>query len=525
MRDRAGGLRGATLAVGALTVIGVVLRLVLAGQSLFADELSTYYIVSTNGLAGVVSAIHGDIEITPPLFFMSSWLAAQIDLSPELLRAPSMIAGAAAIPLTYLLGARTVGREAGLLAAALTALSPFALLYSSEARGYALVIVLVLLSTLSMLAGVDDGRMRWWVAYGASMCAAVYTHYTAVYALAAQLVWVLWTHPRARRPALFASAGAAVAFVPWLSGLRNDFDSKTTDIVNSFNSVNLSTARDGLGRWAVGYAGQVGGPETGLRALPGDVALLLLAVAVAVALVALSVRWLRERHGGWPHSPHRRLVLIVALAVSVPACEAVVSTVGTDVFSARYFAVSWPALALTVAALLVAAGPRLRFLTGALAVVAFAIGAAHLLQPRFHRPDYQSAAAFIERTAAPGDVVLDGTGFSPAPPTGLDAALDRPVRRFYLGRDRIRYDDFKVIARAPPVRQVTRQTSAAAAGRRIFLVVSQTVFALKALPLGPFAAEVRVALPSGYRRVATRSYPGVLRLTVLVYASRATSRA
>ena len=53
---------------------------------MFADELSTYWIVSTNGLADVVDTVHGDAEITPPLFFIPAWLAAQIDLTRRCVR-------------------------------------------------------------------------------------------------------------------------------------------------------------------------------------------------------------------------------------------------------------------------------------------------------------------------------------------------------------------------------------------------------------------------------------------------------
>ena len=100
----------------------------------------------------------------------------------------------------YVIGARTVGRKAGVVAAALTALAPFMIFYSSEARAYQLAIVLVLLSTLALLNAVRDGRTGWWVAYAACSCAAVYTHYTSAFPLAAQLLWVLWAHPRRARP-------------------------------------------------------------------------------------------------------------------------------------------------------------------------------------------------------------------------------------------------------------------------------------------------------------------------------------
>ena len=51
-----------------------------------------------------------------------------------MLRAPSFLAGVAAIPLVYLLGARTVGRAAALVAAAITALSPF-MIFTRPRRG------------------------------------------------------------------------------------------------------------------------------------------------------------------------------------------------------------------------------------------------------------------------------------------------------------------------------------------------------------------------------------------------------
>jgi hypothetical protein len=53
--------------------------------------------------------------------------------------------------------------------------------YSAEARGYALAVVLVILSTLALLAALADRRVRWWVADAALPCAAMCTHYTAAF--------------------------------------------------------------------------------------------------------------------------------------------------------------------------------------------------------------------------------------------------------------------------------------------------------------------------------------------------------
>src|SRR3954470_16224835 len=100
----------------ALTLLGVILRTVVGPQDLFGDELSTHWIIAGHNLGGVISTVHTDAEITPPLYFSLAWLSTRIAFTPELLRAPSLVAGAATIPLVYLIGVRTVGRRAALVA-------------------------------------------------------------------------------------------------------------------------------------------------------------------------------------------------------------------------------------------------------------------------------------------------------------------------------------------------------------------------------------------------------------------------
>ena len=125
--------------------------------------------------------------------------------------------------------------------------------YSAEARGYELMMVLVLGSTLCLLTAVEHGRARWWAAYAACACAAVYTHYTSVFALAGLLGWALWAHPEARRAALVATAVAVVGFLPWLSGLKVDLDSPTTDILSALQPFVLGYVRSSLVHWAIGF--------------------------------------------------------------------------------------------------------------------------------------------------------------------------------------------------------------------------------------------------------------------------------
>jgi 4-amino-4-deoxy-L-arabinose transferase-like glycosyltransferase len=501
------------LIVVGLTALGIALRLAVAPQSLFADELSTYWIVSHKDFAGVISTVHGDSEITPPLYFVLSWLTTRIEMTPELLRAPSLIAGVAAIPLTYLLGLKTVGQAAGLVAAAIAAFAPFMVFFSAQARGYELMLVLVLCSTLAMLAAIDSGRALWWIVYGASSCAATYTHYPAVIALGAQLAWLLWAHPEARKPALIANVGAVLAFLPWYSGLINDFNSPTTELLSNLTPFTAQVVSSNLEHWAIGYP--FGFPNTELRDLPGTRAIVMLLLAAATAAGSLGVAWFRRPGSFLRFRPDPHLVLVIVLAASSAVGLVLMSALGTNLFAVRSLAASWPAFAVSLAALLVRAGRWLWFVATALAVVSFAIGGAMLLESGFKRPDYEAAAALIDRNASPGDVVIDAAAYTPAPITGTDAALERPHRVFHVGGLRIRYDPYATAPR-PATAAVVDRAIAAAHGHRLFVVSFAGESALLRAP----GDQVVSALTAGHRQIMRATYPGVIGVTVTVFTAR-----
>ena len=407
----------------------------------------------------------------------------------------------ATIPLVYAVGARTVGTRAALLATALTALSPLLLFYSTEARSYALMVVCVLASTYALLRAIENGRTGWWIGFGVATCAAMYSHYTAAFPLAAQLGWVLWAHPEARRPALIATAAATLAFLPWLPSLRGDLDSGTTKILSALQPFTPGFVRTSLAHWVLAYPYAVEG--AGIRDLPGTPALAMLALALLLGAAGLLLRLARDR----PPVPSG-LVLVIALAAAAPVGEALVSAFGSDLFGTRNLAGSWPALALCLSALILAAGPRLGLAAATLAVAAFAIGAYKMLQPEFQRADFDGVAAQIERTSRPGDVVVDAAQISPAGvPRPLTVALGgaRPI--FDVARDDVRYDPFRIAGLAPPPEQVLRRAAAAADGHRMFLVVPAD---------HPLETSTLAALPPGWRPVATRTFPGTDRLRLVV---------
>jgi hypothetical protein len=498
--------RSAWLLVAALTLAGAVLRVVAARQSLFGDELSTYWLVSTHGLSSMLTAIRDTIEITPPLSFVLSWLTTRPAVTPELLRLPALLAGIATIPLVWVLGARTVGRTPGLIAAAFVAFSPFLVFYSSEARNYSVLVLLIVLSTLALLEASESGRTRWWLAYAACSCLAMYAHYTAAFPLAAQLAWVLWAHPEARVRALLANAAAAAAFAPWVPGMLNDFDSPDTQLMKILTPFTGMQVRLTLEHWSIGYP--LVQPTTELRDLPGVPALVLMALGLGLATVVGAGRLLRRPR------VDRRVVLIVALALACPVGEAVVAGLGgPKLFAPRNLAGSWPGFALALAALLVAAGPRLRYVSVACVLAGFVAGGLLTLDSDHQRPHFADAAAYVDRHAAPADPVVDGAVFSftPGPVTPMDATLERPHVTVRYGASERRDGNFGPYDRVLTQPQVIRKVTATR--RPVFVVTPEVEGSRSVSGWDPLFA--RAAVP--YRRTAQRRFGGYIRIAVLTY--------
>ncbi len=200
------------------------------------------------------------------------------------------------------------------------------------------------------------------------------------------------------------------------------------------------------------------------------------------------------------------------------------SALGNHLLDVRNLAASWPALALSFAALLMTARPRLRIAAAALAVAAFALGAAKMLEARYQRPGYQAVAELIERHARPGDVVIDESGvLSPGPLTGLDVTLQKPIAVFRAGIPAERDHPFGLYDRIVPLSEATSAAAAAAHGGRLFVIESREHGGGAAL-IQRMTALVEKHIPASYRRIAYHVYPGSVDTFVSIYASPARTR-
>jgi mannosyltransferase len=415
-------------AAGALTLLALVLRVLAARQSLGGDELFSLEVAARPGLGDVLDGVRGPLEITPPGYFVLGWAFAKLGDPTYWLKAPSVLAGTLTVPVAYAIGARTVGRWAGVAGAALLAISPYAIFYGSEARAYALTGLAVAVATLLLLVALERRRWPWWAAFAVAVAASMYAHYVAAFPLAVLLAWALWYHRDAWRPLLLAFAAAAISYLPWVPGLLDDRTSPYQHAISRVWPFTLEYVSTALGQWTAGV------PTWGVAKVPGPVALVLLGVGVLVSVGGLVVRRNR-RHAGSPSSPatgsassrSSLVVLLVALAASGPVLAALWSLFEPSVFVPRTFVASLPALALLVGAGVVALPRVAAIAAAACLVVGLGLGTARTFDD-FRRPPFRAAADYIDAHATPGQPVLE-SGF--LDPGALEAHLDppRPVFR------------------------------------------------------------------------------------------------
>lgn len=216
----AGPTRADQVFLALATLVALLVRFYHLGhQSLWVDESFTWELIAPGrGLRfwpQILDAYQG------PLYHAAAWVAVRLEPSVAALRAPSALAGVAAVPVAGLLASRLFGSATGRLTALLLAASPFHVWYSQEGRGYALLVLFAAASGLVFLRLLQEPR-RW---RGALGCAALVagglaSNLTFVFLLAAfGLTVLVWAPPRRGRDwAIWAVAlGGGVALAaPWL---------------------------------------------------------------------------------------------------------------------------------------------------------------------------------------------------------------------------------------------------------------------------------------------------------------------
>jgi uncharacterized membrane protein len=383
------------IGVAALTLLTFVLRLTQIRQGLYGDEVWTYQDIFGRSFRSVLTNVHSGGENSPPLFFLMAYATAKLGDPTVWIRLPSLVLGAATVPVVYLIGRETVGRAAGLVAGVVLALSPFSFYYGVEARPYASMAFFVAVSTWALLRAVDTDRRQWWVVYVVAAAAAAYCHYTAIFVLFVQGVWSLWACRDRIRTPIVAGAAAIVLYTPWLPQLRG----KELAVIGALHPLTFDNVISDLMRPIAGY------PNAPLRAIPTYLGLALVIVCALAGAAALTRSSLRAGHGRLPGSWPGRFWLLAALALATPVGMLLYSTTQTDLWLPRGLYASVPAAALVLGTLLTSIPRPAMYAALALVVGTLVVGTFRAASASWARPPSRAEAAYLDRYAPSSDPV------------------------------------------------------------------------------------------------------------------------
>lgn len=191
------------LAVIIITIAGALLRLAQLRQPLTYDEVYNYVWFVHGGFLNAISNYH--VPNNHILQTLLSWASVSVfGFSLPVFRLPALIAGVLCIPATYRVGSRLYNPGTGLLAAAALVMSDSAIFYATQARGYSLqwLFVLMLVDQAIRLKtrGVTLGA---WRGYILGALGALWVLPSSISAIAAIAGWLL-VSSRWKRQTLFA---------------------------------------------------------------------------------------------------------------------------------------------------------------------------------------------------------------------------------------------------------------------------------------------------------------------------------
>lgn len=319
-----------------------------------------------------------------PLYFLilRPWTGA-VGTTEFAVRYLSLLAGVLSVPLAWAVGTRLFDRRTGLLAAALTAGAPYLIWYSQEAKMYALVAALSLLSTYLLLRAARENRWTFWAGYVVAASLGYYLHLYGVFLLAGQIAAYVATvrwHPQSVRRWLIATACLTLPYLPlavWQLPLLIEAPPLAHGAVALPEMLRILFNRFSVNQetWPAPY-------------------LIAPWILALIAGVAVLVR---------PVAPRASRLWLAAWLV-VPVIIVFVLTLRLPVFRDRYLTIVTPAYYLLLAAGLA----RLPRPTLTLPVIGLALalsaGVALAAGP-LTRTDFRAAANYYAAHRQPGDVV------------------------------------------------------------------------------------------------------------------------
>lgn len=397
----------------AAVLVGAVLRVYrLGAESLWIDEAFMVTMATERTLGQLLFEIP-QFEPHPPLYNVFVWAWASVAGTSEVaLRSTSVVFGLATLPAAYLLARRLFDRRTATVAVGFLTVSPLQIWYAQEARMYALLVLLTVLSVYLLVSLFDTVTRRRAVGYVAVGVLLGYLHVYGLFVLLAQaltlgvllltrrseidlswrhgvglygavgLLTSPWTGLLAHRvlaPEEYPADAAAWLQAPDPSALVETFSLLSFGVTNTTRPYNVLTQ-------------------------PSELFLMV----VVVCLLLLGGLFTMGQLAG-----EKRELTVVVLWLTAPiAVPFALSVTVRPMFELRYTVVVAPAFLILLARSTQVLGDRrLRAVLVALVVIGMLVPLpGYYAEP--HKAQWDDAAEYVDERAAPGDTVVVVPGWT-----------------------------------------------------------------------------------------------------------------
>ncbi|MBP9820347.1 glycosyltransferase family 39 protein [Candidatus Woesebacteria bacterium] len=209
----------------AIILLAFLLRLPLLNGSFWLDE-AAQALESQRPLSQQFDIID---DFQPPFLHLITAISIRFDTSEWWLRSwGALIPGLISVSITYALGKKFAGVQAGLLSALLLATSSFHIFYSQELRPYSLPTACALSAAWFFLKARQQPLKGNWALYSVSNLLGLYSSYLYPFFMLAQIIWLKLLTAKNRKLALISWVISVLGFLPWLPTFRDQLSAGTT---------------------------------------------------------------------------------------------------------------------------------------------------------------------------------------------------------------------------------------------------------------------------------------------------------
>ena len=430
--------------LGVVVAIATALRFFRLGtKSFWLDEATSVVLARVDRHIFGAALIHRQANMALYYVLLRGWIL--LGSSEFVIRCLSVLAGVAAIPAIYLLGARLFGPRAGRLAALLLSVHAFHIRYSQEARAYSWFGLLAIMSSLFLLRSLEQPSRKNWGGYVLVSTLMVYTQVFGGWMLLVQWISVYLLRHKVRWKEFLVSAAMICLLISPLAGCllfasdRSQLHWLTKPALHDLYEFSLDITGDG-------------GPL-----------LLLVYVALVLGGVGAAVSQLKSHssEGVWKY-----WFLLIWLLLPVALVLAI--SLRWPAFEPRFLIFCLPPLVLLAADALTRVRSKILFAAAVTIVLGLSLNGTYSYYrgraDAEHTDNWKDATRYILSQARAGDAVL-----------------------FSYSEERLAFDEY--------------QTQFHTTGSRIHEFPEQTDFELLTLRPSRPSAELLSNIVAGYERV------------------------